>query len=124
MAVQAAAYTTLGLLLGFTFSLGLSRFDARRTVLVDEANATGTTYLRTDLLDARTASAMRGDLRLYLDERIDFALADADPAQRALVAARSSRLQRAMWTLAMGASRRGLRESSARAIKSSGTKMS
>ncbi len=105
MAVQAAAYTMLGLLLGFSFSLGLSRFDARRTVLIDEANAIGTTYLRTDLLDARTASAMRADLRLYLEERIDFALAAADPAQRARVAARSSRLQRAMWTLAMGASR-------------------
>ncbi len=105
MAVQAAAYTMLGLLLGFSFSLGLSRFDSRRTVLINEANAIGTTYLRTDLLDATTAAAVRADLRLYLDERIDYALAAADPAQRAVVAARSGRLQRAMWTLAMAASR-------------------
>jgi hypothetical protein len=106
MAVQAAAYTMLGLLLGFSFSLGLSRFDARRTVLINEANAIGTTYLRTDLLDTRTASAIRADLRQYLNERIDFALAASDPAQRTLVAARSSRLQQEMWALAMAAARR------------------
>lgn len=106
MAVQAATYTMLGLLLGFSFSLGLSRYDARRAVLINEANAIGTTYLRTDLLDARTAAAMRANLRLYLDQRIDFALAAPDPAQRALVAARSSRLQRHMWALAIGAARR------------------
>jgi hypothetical protein len=106
MAVQAAAYTMLGLLLGFSFSLGLSRFDARRTVLIDEANAIGTTYLRTDLLDPRTASALRADLRRYVDERIDFALAATDPTQRTLVAARSRRLQEDMWALAMAASRR------------------
>jgi hypothetical protein len=106
MVVQAAAYTMLGLLLGFSFSLGLSRFDARRIVLINEANAIGMTYLRTDLLDERAASAMRADLRLYLDERIDFALAAADPAQRALVTARSNRVQRDMWGLAMAESRR------------------
>ena len=44
---------TLGLLafiLAFTFGLAAARFDTRRQVLLDEANAIGTTYLRAGIL--------------------------------------------------------------------------
>src|SRR5262245_21329322 len=41
----------LALLIGFTFSLALDRFDARRGATLEEANAIGTTYLQTQLLD-------------------------------------------------------------------------
>ena len=41
----------LALLLGFTFSMAVDRFDARRAVVLEEANAIGTAYLRTQVLD-------------------------------------------------------------------------
>ena len=49
-AIQASMLALLALVLGFTFSLSLQRFDDRAKAVVDEANAIGTTYLRTYLL--------------------------------------------------------------------------
>jgi len=44
--IAAATLGMLGLLLGFTLSMAISRYDARRAVIVDEANAIGTLWLR------------------------------------------------------------------------------
>lgn len=104
--VQTAAFTLLSLLLAFSFSLSLGRYDERRAALVREANAIGTTFLRTKLLDAGSASAVRADLRDYVAQRITFARADADPQQRAVAEARSTRIQRHMWLITMQAARR------------------
>ena len=49
-AIQASMLPLLALILGFTFSLSLQRYDERANAVVDEANAIGTTYLRTKLL--------------------------------------------------------------------------
>lgn len=101
--VQAAAFTLAALLLAFAFSLALERFDARRGVLVAEANSLGTTFLRTNLLDPVTARAMRDDLRRYVALRIDYAMADADASRRSRDAERSEKVSDAMWSLAMRA---------------------
>src|SRR5215510_2238959 len=64
---------TLGLLafiLAFTFGLAASRFDTRRQVLLDEANAIGTTYLRAGMLPER-GEQIRALLRDYMGTRID-----------------------------------------------------
>src|SRR6201997_1632522 len=64
---------TLGLLafiLAFTFGLAAARFDARRQVLLDEANAIGTTYLRAGMLPER-GEQMRALLRDYVGVRLD-----------------------------------------------------
>ena len=50
--VESAIYGLLGLLIAFTVSGAANRFDARRTLTVQEANAIGTAYLRLDLLPA------------------------------------------------------------------------
>jgi hypothetical protein len=104
--VQGAVFTLVGLLLAFSFSLSLGRYDARRGVLVREANAIGTTYLRTNLLPAKQASEMRDDLRKYVGERIEFVLAETDAHVRSSATAKSAQLQRAMWALVMTAARR------------------
>ena len=58
--LEAAVFALLGLLIAFTFSGALSRFDVRRVQAVDEANAIGTAYLRIDLLPGvRAAGAAR-----------------------------------------------------------------
>jgi hypothetical protein len=104
--VQAAAFTVLALLLGFSFSLALGRYDARRAALVREANAIGTTYIRARLLDSRDSEVIRSDLRSYVSQRIAFARADALPEQRALADAKSLELQRDMWQAAVRTARR------------------
>jgi hypothetical protein len=49
-ALEAAVYGLLALLIAFTFAGASARFDARRQLVVEEANAVGTAYLRIDLL--------------------------------------------------------------------------
>lgn len=108
-AVQGATFTLVGLLLAFSFSLALQRYDSRRSVLVDETNAMGTTYLRTDLLSPQVANKMRDELRAYIADRLEFARQENDPPRQQLAAGESSKLQSAMWDLAMAEARRDSR---------------
>jgi hypothetical protein len=66
-AIQASLLGVLALLLGFTFSLSLQRFDSRSQAVVDEANAIGTTYLREQLLRATLRGEVQSLLRRYVD---------------------------------------------------------
>jgi hypothetical protein len=71
--VGAIVGATLGLLafmLAFTFSLAASRFEARRQVILDEANAIGTTYLRAGTLPPPHGETIRTLLREYVDVRL------------------------------------------------------
>jgi len=101
--IQAAAFGLVGLLLGFSFSLAVSRFDQRREITVQEANAIGTTALRVPLLDAADGRKMWGLLRAYSVARLDFAKAGTRPNAREEPGSRSHTLQVKMWALAMRA---------------------
>jgi hypothetical protein len=68
--IEAAVFALLGLLLGFTFANGISHLDQRRELIVREANAIGTAYLRLDLLPASQQPEMRRLFREYLDTRL------------------------------------------------------
>jgi hypothetical protein len=70
--VQAATLTLLGLIIGFSFSMAISRYDLRKTYEEAEANAIGTEYVRAGLLPAADAAGVRALLRKYLDLRISF----------------------------------------------------
>jgi hypothetical protein len=107
--LQGAFFGLLALLLAFSFSLGLSRYDARRVQVLQEADSINTTFLRTQLLDARTAPIMRDYLRQYLDVRIAFATAEINEKDRADAVRRSGALQREMWGLAVAQSARDKR---------------
>jgi prepilin signal peptidase PulO-like enzyme (type II secretory pathway) len=98
----SAVLGLLALLLGFTFSLALNRYDARRELVVQEANAIGTTWLRVQILEEPNRAAMSALLRRYVDARIAWSEADRDPA----VLARANALQGQLWT-ATGAAVRG-----------------
>ncbi len=86
----------LALLIGFTFSLSLGRYDERRQLVVKEANAIGTTWLRTDLLEEADRARMREVLRRYVDARVDFARA-RDSEQEIQQNARTVALQSELW---------------------------
>ena len=69
-AVQTGTLGLLALLLGFSFSLVASRYETRTHVVMHEANALGTAYLRTDLLPEPQRSESRDIYRRYVVERI------------------------------------------------------
>jgi hypothetical protein len=70
-AIQGAVLGLLGLLLAFSFSAAASRFLERQDLIVQEANAVGTAYLRADLLDAPHAARVRQVLGSYVRHRIE-----------------------------------------------------
>jgi hypothetical protein len=70
--VQSAALTLLGLLIGFTFSMAISRYEQRKNYEEAEANAIGTEYVRAGLLPATDAANVRDLLTKYLAQRLLF----------------------------------------------------
>jgi hypothetical protein len=95
--VQAACLTLLGLVIGFTFSMAISRYDQRKDYEEAEANAIGTEYIRAELLPATNAAVVRGQLRDYLGIRILFYRSRSeDELQRINVD--TARLQGEMWS--------------------------
>ena len=101
--VDGAVFALLGLLIAFTFSGAASRFEDRRKLIVDEANAIGTAYLRVDLLPAAAQGGLRDDFRRYVDARLAAyrALPDMDKVNAEL--ARANALQRDIWSKAVAA---------------------
>ena len=96
--VGAMAAATLGLLafmLAFTFGIAASRFDTRKQLVLDEANAIGTTYLRAAMLPER-GDEIRALLRSYTDARLEGV--QSGLAAQAIV--RSEALQGQLWSAA------------------------
>jgi hypothetical protein len=96
--VLGGALTLLGLLIGFTFSMAVGRYDQRKNYEEEEANAIGTEYARAQLLPPADATRLRGLMRDYLDQRILF-YTSRDPAQLREIDAQTSRLQSEMWSM-------------------------
>ncbi|WP_267225950.1 hypothetical protein [Dyella silvae] len=94
--LQGATLTLLGLIIGFSFSMAISRYDQRKNYEEAEANAIGTEYVRFDLLPAAAAAKARPLLVQYLDQRIKF-YETRDRDQLAQINARTSALQASLW---------------------------
>lgn len=86
-------------LLAFTFGLAAARFEARRQAVLDEANAIGTTYLRTRLLPEPQRETSAALLREYVDVRVNGV--KEGKVERAL--ARSEELHALLWAEAVRA---------------------
>jgi hypothetical protein len=103
--IQSSILGILALLLGFTFSLALQRFDSRSEAVVDEANAIGTAWLRTQLLPTTLRAEAQATLRAYTDLRVQASqLAEVDRAPRQALAAQATAAQNLLWAQA----RRGI----------------
>lgn len=96
--IQAAVLGLLALLIGFTFSMAVERFDTRRDLVLQEANAIGTTYLRATFLPPEQRTAVEDLLRQYVETRLDFYKAGRDMDAVTAVEGRAARLQTEMWT--------------------------
>jgi hypothetical protein len=101
--IEGAVYGLLGLLLAFTFSGAASRFEGRRTLILQEATAIDTAYRRLDLLPADPRALLRAKMAAYLDARLaaQSAAKGIDAAWAAL--ARSRQLKTELWDEALAA---------------------
>ena len=102
-AVEAAVFGLLALLIAFTFSGAASRFDDRRHLIAEEANAIGTAYLRVDLLPADAQPEIRTLFRRYLDVRWDTYRHTADDVETNAMLRAGAALQSQIWTKAVSA---------------------
>jgi hypothetical protein len=104
-AVEGAVFALFGLLLAFTFSGAVERFDKHRELIAEETNAIGTAYLRLDLLPTNAQPTLRELFGKYLDARLEVyrKLPDIEAAQAALTT--STHLQEEIWIQAVDASR-------------------
>ncbi len=95
--ILAATLTLLGLIIGFSFSMAMSRYDQRKNYEATEANQIGTEYVRADLLPASDAAKVRALLKDYLDQRVLFFLT-SDEQQIRQINARTAQLQTELWS--------------------------
>jgi hypothetical protein len=95
--VLGAALTLLGLIIGFTFSMAVSRYDQRKNYEEQEANAIGTEYLRASLLPAGEAVTVRGLLEKYLAQRL-LNYNSRNEVELKEINAQTARLQNEMWS--------------------------
>jgi hypothetical protein len=103
--IEGAFFGLLSLLLAFSFSGAVGRFDHRRELIIEEANDIGTAYLRVDMLAPDVQPKMRDLFRRYLDDRLAVyrALPDIDAAKKRLD--QSIDLQNQIWGLAVASTR-------------------
>ena len=91
----SAMLTLLGLIVAFTFSMAGTRYDQRKNLEEEEANAIGTEYVRADLLPSNAAEKVQGLLRSYLEQRILFYRYTGDQLRE--VNATTGKLQIELW---------------------------
>ena len=99
----AATLTLLGLIIGFSFSMAVNRYDQRKNYEEAEANAIGTEYLRADLLGDDDAAKVRELLGTYIRQRISFYLGNEGSIGDAN--ANLSKLQDELWSVVANATK-------------------
>jgi hypothetical protein len=97
-AIEGAIFALFGLLLAFTFSGAVERYDRHRELLVEETNAIGTAYLRLDLLPPAAQPALRQLFRDYTNSRLHLYDTISDEISPA-----TEHLQREIWKQSMAA---------------------
>jgi hypothetical protein len=105
-AIEGALFGLLGLMIAFTFSGAATRFEARRHLITEEANAIGTAWLRIDVLPADAQPAMRALFLQYMDNRATVYRDNKTPEERKNKLKLTADLQQKIWTNAVQASER------------------
>lgn len=105
-AINGALLGLLALLLAFTFGMSNSRYDSRRSLIIEEANAIGTTILRTDIYPDSVRQVLRQHLQRYLEARIEFYEADMDIEKLVEAYKRADDIGKEVWTVAASYARK------------------
>jgi hypothetical protein len=102
--VTGATLTLLGLLIGFTFSMATTRYDLRKNLEEEEANAIGTEYIRLDFLPAESRADLQSILRQYADLRVRF-YTSRDSTDLRQINAETANIQNHLWASLAGAAK-------------------
>jgi len=104
--ILGTVMTLLALLLGFTYAMSMSRFETRRELVIEEANAIGTTYLRAKTLPEPRSSEIQELLRQYTALRVEIVgMADDAPEKIREADNRSKQLHGLIWSHAAALAR-------------------
>ncbi len=95
--VIGATLTLLGLIIAFSFSMAVGRYDQRKNYEEEEANAIGTEYLRVELLPVAEAEKLQALVRRYLNLRIRF-YEVRNEGQLRQINTETAQLQSQMWS--------------------------
>jgi len=99
-AINGTLLGLLALLLAFTFGMANSRYDTRRQLVIEEANAIGTVILRTDIYPDSVRQLMRTYLREYVTSRIAFYKAGLDVEKTVTEYIRAGTISTKIWSVA------------------------
>ncbi len=99
--LEGAILGLLALMIGFSFAIALSRFEARRDAVLNEANAIGTTALRARLLPTPHAQDALKSLQEYVQVRLDVTQHALSGTELNAAINRSNAIQEALWRNAM-----------------------
>jgi hypothetical protein len=102
-AVDGVIFSLLGLLIAFTFYGAAERFDARRKLVIDEADAIGSAWSRLDMLDKDDRLALQDLFRQYLDARMGSYRKPSEDAAAETSLASSLELQNEIWQRSLAA---------------------
>jgi hypothetical protein len=103
--IEGAVFALFGLMMAFTFSGAASRFNEKRMLIAEEANAIETAYLRLHLAPQEAQPGLRELFRKYLDSRLQTyrKLPDMQAAKQEIE--NSKKIQEEIWTGAIAATR-------------------
>ncbi len=101
--VEAAVFALFGLLVAFTFSGAALRFNEKRMLIADEANAIGTAYLRLHLVAQHAQPELQELFRQYVDSRLETYRKMPDMEAAAIEISKSEQFQQQIWTKAVAA---------------------
>ena len=96
-ALKASIFGLVAFLLGFSFSITANRYDARRKLVLDEANALGTCYLRAGLLEPPIGKDIQATLKSYAQTRLEYYEESLDSAAFAKNTQQMGRLMNELW---------------------------
>lgn len=108
--VSAVAGTTLGLLafiLAFTFGIVTERFESRKSLTREEANAIHTAYLRSDFLPEGDRGRAKDLLRRYVELRLEMA-ESGEVARVQEFLPETERIQHELWDMAVENARKDM----------------
>lgn len=95
--VEGALLAVLGLLLAFTMSMSVSRYEQRKQLVLEEANALGTACLRTQLVPEPQGSQILALLRQYITVRVEYGTSGNDLSRMTQLRSQGSQLQNQFW---------------------------
>lgn len=107
VSIETAIFGLMGLIFAFTYSGAAQRFEQRRVLTIQEANAVGTVYLRLDLLPEAVRPALRDKVKRYARELLSAYDALPDEVRFKAALARGRTLQNEIWSEALA----GLKDS-------------